>query len=153
MSKNSWKRILRVKFLNAGRDDLQQRVNNSDSLARFINIHSSDKPYFLYSISKETPKYYKNTKLAVRLLGLMFCGKKSMVCRSCGELSLTLTEHILLFCISNEEFRNKLWKKCLIDLELSFSILLYLYHQPDRLMVFFLAVLTSWKMTLILRIV
>ena len=46
MSKNSWKRILRVKFLNAGRDDLQQRVNNSDSLARFINIHSSDKPYF-----------------------------------------------------------------------------------------------------------
>ena len=76
MSKNSWKRILRVKFLNAGRDDLLQRVNNSDALARLTNIPSSDKPYILYSISKETPKY-KNTKLAVRLLGPMFSGKKA----------------------------------------------------------------------------
>ena len=58
MSKNSWKSILRVKFLNASRDDLLQRVNNSDPLARFINVHSSDKPYILYSIRKGTPKCY-----------------------------------------------------------------------------------------------
>ena len=142
-----------MKFLNAGRDDLQQRVNNSDSLARFINIHSSDKPYFLYSISKETPKYYKNTKLAVHLLGLMLSGKKSMVYRSCGELSLTLTEHILLFCISNGEFRNKLWKKMFNRFGIKFFntfISLSPARQVDGL---FLAVLTSWKMTLILRIV
>ena len=95
------------------------------------------------SVKKLQDIIKKKTKSAVHLLGLMFSGKNSMVCRSCGALSITLTEHILIFCISNEEFRNKLWKKCLIDLELSFFntfISLSLARQVDGL---FLAVLTS----------
>ena len=64
-----------------------------------------------YTVSvKKLQDIIKKKKSAVHLLGLMFSGKNSMVCRSCGALSITLTEHILLFCISNEQFRNKLWK-------------------------------------------
>lgn len=110
MTKNAWKRLLRDKFLNVGRDTSLQRVSNSESFSRFMDIHSLDKPYILYDISKESRKYLKNTKLAVRLLGLMFSGKKCTICRSCGELSQTLTEHILLFCTACEDFRNKLWE-------------------------------------------
>ena len=41
----------------------------------------------------------------------MFCGRWLSLCHKCGENSISLVEHMLLFCPSNHNFRNALWQK------------------------------------------
>ena len=52
----------------------------------------------------------------------MFCGKWFSVCHKCGEKSISLTEHILLFCPSNNKFRNVLWRKFIARFGFDFYI-------------------------------
>ena len=110
MSKYSWKRIIKVKMSSLSRDELLLKANDSVSLSRFLDIHNSSEPYLLYKIIKETPRIYKYGKLAVSLLGFMFSGNYIMACRSCGDVTNKLTEHAILFCKENDNFRTKLWQ-------------------------------------------
>ena len=108
ISKYSWKRILKVKMSSLRRDELLLKANDSVSLSRFLDIQNSSEPYLLYKIIKEAPRIYKYGMLAVRLLGFMFSGNYIMVCRSCGDVTNKLTEHAILFCKENDNFRTKL---------------------------------------------
>ena len=40
----------------------------------------------------------------------MFSDNYIMVCRSCGDVTNKLTEHAILFCKENDNFRTKLWQ-------------------------------------------
>ena len=74
----------------------------------------------LYRVIRETPKLYEYGKLAVRLLGFLFSGDYTMVCRSCGVVTSKLTEHPLLFCTDNETFRTRLWQSLIYRFGVNF---------------------------------
>ena len=71
---------------------------------------------------REYPRYKKYAHLAVSLIGLMFCGRWLSLCHKCGENSISLVEHILLFCPSNHNFRNVLWQKLIARFGSAFYI-------------------------------
>ena len=52
----------------------------------------------------------------------MFCGRWLSLCHKCGENSISLVEHILLFCPSNHNFRNVLWQKLIARFGFAFYI-------------------------------
>lgn len=120
ISKFAWKRLVHEKLSVTYSEDLLQKISSSESLSRFMLIHCGYCPYNMYQISKETPKYIRTTKIAVRLLGLMFNFQTRLACRACGVLSSALTEHILLYCKENEMFRTKLWEKLLCRFGIGF---------------------------------
>ena len=52
----------------------------------------------------------------------MICGRWLSLCHECGENSISLAEHILLFCPSNHNFRNVLWQKLIARFGFAFYI-------------------------------
>ena len=111
---------LKENISSIGRDELLQKAVNSAPY-RFLGIHNSPEPYLLYRVRNETPRIYKYVKLAARLLGLMFSGEHTkMICRSCGDLTNKITEHVLLFCKGNETFRNKPWESLIHRFKFTF---------------------------------
>ena len=68
------------------------------------------------------PRYKKYAHVAVRLIGLMFCGRWRSPCQKCGENVVSITEHVLLFCRSNNYFRAELWQKLIKRFGLAFYI-------------------------------
>ena len=110
LSKYSWKRLLTERMSSQCRNELLLKANDSASLTRFLKIHDSPEPYMLYHVVRETPKLYKYGKLAVRLLGFLFSGDYTMVCRSCGVVTILNKKRNAT--IGNREFsslRVKRW--------------------------------------------
>ena len=111
---------MKGKLSSQSRNESLLKANDSASLTRFLQIHDSPEPYILYHIIRETPKLYKNGKLAVRLFLFiylffvcvvcmwLFSGDYTMICRSCGVTTSKLTEHLILFYNDNETFYTKL---------------------------------------------
>ena len=111
-NKFSWKKIVREKINALYRDEMLMRITASESFSRIFKVHTKIPfhfilMYFGYFVENvhATKKY---AHLAIRLIGLMFCGKWFSMCHKCSEKSISLTKHILLFCPSNNKFRNKL---------------------------------------------
>ena len=95
------------------RNELLLKANAS--LTRFLKIHDSPEPYILYHVIRETPKLYNYGKLAIRLLGFLFSGDYTMVCRSCGVITSKLTMKLSNKIVA--EFNLPFWCKLfLIDL-------------------------------------
>lgn len=107
-------------------EELLQKILSSETLTRFMLIHCSYHPYRVYQICNETPKYTRNTKIAVRLLGFMFNFQTWLACHACGVMSSALTEQILLYCKENEMFQTCYGRNC-------YAGLVLVYGQTDLL--------------------
>ena len=53
---------------------------------------------------------------------MAFCGRWLSLCHKCGENSISLVEHILLFRPSNHNFCNVLWQKLIARFGFAFYI-------------------------------
>ena len=58
--------------------------------------------------------------MAMRLIGMLFCGTWLSVCQKCDEKSFPLTEHILLYCPGTNTIRNVLWRRLLMRFGVDF---------------------------------
>ena len=112
-NKISWKKVVREKINALYIDEMRTRISSSESLPRIYKVHIGIPlhPHAFWVFCREYPRYKKYAHLAVRLIGLMFCGRWLSLCHKSGENSISLVEHILLFCPSNHNFRNVLWQK------------------------------------------
>ena len=123
-NKIAWKKVLREKIDILYRDEMLTRISSSESLPRIFKVHIGIPfhPHAFWGFCREYPRYKKYAHLAVRLIGLMFCGRWLSLCHKCGENSISLVEHILLFCPSNHNFRNVLWQKLIARFGFAFYI-------------------------------
>ena len=53
------------------------KITASESVSRIFKIHTKIPfhPYVFWLFCRECPRYKKYVHLAIRLIGLMFCGK------------------------------------------------------------------------------
>ena len=109
-NKCSWQKLVREKINALYRDEMLMRITASELVSRIVQVHTRIPfhPHEFWLLCRECPRYEKYVHLAIRLIGLMFCGKWFSMCHKCGEKSISLTEHILLYCPSNNKFRNVL---------------------------------------------
>lgn len=123
-NKLSWKKLVRKKINALYRDELLTRISTSEPVSRISKVHANIPlcPHVFWIFCKECPRYKKYVYVAVRLIGLMFCGKWSSMCQRCGEKSSSPTDHILLFCPSNNAFRSVLWRKLIARFGFDFYI-------------------------------
>ena len=49
--------------------------------------------------------------MAIRLIGMVFCGRRLLHCGRCNEPNFNMTEHILLLCSCTETFRIQFWSR------------------------------------------
>ena len=88
------------------------RVTTSESLFCLTRIHFVlYKPHILWSLYKEFPRYKRQVQMSIRLIVMLFSGKWFSSCKTCGERTDTIAEHILLYCPSANNFRFVLWRK------------------------------------------
>ena len=114
LSKTSWKNLIRVKITDFFRNDLARSVTTSESLCRLTKIHAVlHEPNILWYLCKNFPSFKTYIHMAMRLIGMLFCGKWLSICQKCGEKSFPLTEHILLYCPGTNTFRYVLWRRLL----------------------------------------
>ena len=123
-NKIAWKKVVREKIDTLYRDEMLTRISSSESLPRISKVHVGIPfhPHAFWFFCREYPRYKKYAHLAVRLIGLMFCGRWLSLCHKCCENSISLVEHILLFCPSNHNFRNVLWQKLIARFGFAFYI-------------------------------
>ena len=123
-NKVAWKNIVRSKINALHTDDMLIRINSSELVSRIVHLHSglSSYPHAFWILCREHPRYKKYAHVAVRLIGLMFCGRWRSPCHICGENVVSITEHVLLFCRSNSYFRTELWQKLIKRFGLAFYI-------------------------------
>ena len=116
MSKFVWKKIIREKIDTFYKTQLLNKITHSDSLSRILRVHTviSIEPHILWQFSKTYPCYRKSVQMAVRLIGMLFCGRRLLHCGRCNEPNFNMTEHILLlllFCSCTETFRIQFWSR------------------------------------------
>ena len=92
---------------------LLNKITHSDSLSRILRVHTviSIEPHILWQFSKTYPFYRKSVQMAVRLIGMLFCGRRLLHCGRCNEPNFNMTEHILLFCSCTKTFRIQFWSR------------------------------------------
>lgn len=120
MSKQLWKRQVREKINIFNRNRLLEKASYSDSARHLLRLHNPSSAYIIWKICKEFPYCYSGGKLAVRLIGSMFDGRRYRPCSLCTILTPNLTEHTLLFCRKTDDFRTKLWKKLIYRFGIGF---------------------------------
>lgn len=76
----------------------------------------------MWSICKQFPQYLPLAQKAARILGRMFSAKWHKNCYLCGNLVLSESEHLMLYCIHLNNFRNVLWKRLLNRFGVNFFI-------------------------------
>ena len=121
LSKYSWKKLVRAKIDVVFRHELTMRVTTSESLFHITRIHDVlHEPHILWALCKGFPRYKRQVQMAVLLIGNIFSGKWFSLCKTCGERTDTMAEHILLYCPSANTFRFVLWRKnCFLALVLN----------------------------------
>ena len=72
-----WKNIVREKINALHRDEMLMRITASESVFRIFKVHTKIPfhPHVFLLFCIECPRYKKYVHLAIRLIGLMFCGK------------------------------------------------------------------------------
>ena len=85
----------------------------------------------MWKLSKQCPNYLSLAYKAVRMLGRMFSVKWYHICYLCGDLILSESTHLLLYCVKLKEFREVLWYKLLSRFGINYFTV-FMSHSPER---------------------
>ena len=78
VSKYSWKRIIRASMQLVRDAEWNRKCVNSANANSIIRIKEFNREYVFWEVSRAFPKYYSLIQKAVRMLGIMFSGLRSL---------------------------------------------------------------------------
>lgn len=130
ISKTSWKRLVGDKIRELFETERACRFQSSVSLARIVNIQDTNKEYIMWYVCKQFPQYLPFAQKAVRMLGRMFSGKWHHTCYLCGDFILSQPEHLMLYCIKLNQFRETLWYKLICRFGIDYFIA-FISNSPE----------------------
>lgn len=120
--KQHWKFLVYTSVYRHEEISLRNRMSSNEEFSRFIQIHNSITPHYLWKLAAKYPNHLEAIHYILKLCVTLRYVDSENLCHICGKFYRDIITHVVLSCTCTESFRDDLWCSIINVSDMLFSV-------------------------------